>query len=55
MTQTQSRQLEIEKIEEEIALNEEGYNDPDNDESTKQYYLEEIDYLTDCLQKLVEG
>ena len=53
MTEAQSRQWEIQKCESEIALNEEGYNDPENDEETKQYYLEEIDYWIDRHSQLV--
>ena len=55
MTQTQNRQLLIEKCEEEIALNVEGYNHPDNDEEAKQYYQEEIEYWIVRHQQLVHS
>ena len=53
MNNTLKKQWEIDKCIEEISLNEEGYCDPDNDEETKQYYLEEIDYWINRHQQLV--
>tara|TARA_B100000073_G_C23413320_1_gene444124 strand:+ start:221 stop:394 length:174 start_codon:yes stop_codon:yes gene_type:complete len=52
MNNTLTIQEEVDKCLEEIALNEEGYFDPDNDEETKQYYRDEQFYWINRLHQL---
>ena len=52
MNSTLTIQEEVDKCLEEIALNEEGYFDPDNDEETKQYYRDEQFYWINRLHQL---
>ena len=52
MNNTLTIQEEVDTCLEEIALNEEGYFDPDNDEETKQYYFDEQFYWINRLYQL---